>query len=263
MQKSNCLSCGDYWINTCAADQYSCYNTFDVTVAGGVSTANANRTCPYEICRYGILSYFIARMNIFVWCVLALVMLTFLAVVCSLMLLCFNKRDTIEEMMRKSGAIKKKASDTPGAPGHLELTDKSKSTIAIGANGNTANKATMQVSSNVPKTSTTAPIAKAPVPSPSPNNTVKVTSPPVAATTVTNAATAQPRSNPAPVTTQPQHNTAVAVPKVVVAAPTTTTTSVASKPTTTGAAAQPQKKMINIGAMREAQNAQKKKGWFS
>ena len=269
IQQKNCLSCGENWVNTCAADQYSCYLSYDVTVPGGYSLEHENRTCPYQICRYGFLSYFIARMNIFVWCVLALVMLTFLAVVCTLMLFCFNKRDTVEEMMRKSGAIKKKPTD-PNATatvvgvgdhkGGVELMDKNKKNAAPASVGVQAgaNKATMQVASNVPKVASPAAVVKAPVLNPAPGNQLKAAPVPV----VANSPPA--KANTAVVTTQPVSSTATTAAVAVPRAPTASTSAPKPPvPPAAGAKAQPQKKMVNIGAFVEQQNATKKKGWFS
>lgn len=107
IQEGSCARCGDFWITTCYADETACYSDYDVTVVGGGDSTTPNRTCPYEICRDGVLSYIITRMYAFVWAILTLFLVTFVLVVCSLMLLCFHKRDTVEEMLIKTGAIKR------------------------------------------------------------------------------------------------------------------------------------------------------------
>lgn len=107
MSQANCLRCGDYWVSNCYVDETTCYATYDV-VNGGSGTPGENPTCPYEACRMGMLDYFIKRVGFFTWGLLALMLVFFILVLLATMLLCFSKKDSVEDMLVKAGAITRK-----------------------------------------------------------------------------------------------------------------------------------------------------------
>jgi hypothetical protein len=64
IDESHCSACTSNWLTTCAAHENSCTADYDVTVVGGGSESVPHQTCPYEICRTGIISFVIEQMDI-------------------------------------------------------------------------------------------------------------------------------------------------------------------------------------------------------
>mgnify|MGYP003385431247 FL=1 len=63
--EDNCAACTSNWMTTCTAHENSCFADYDVTAEGGGSATVPHQTCPYEICRAGIISFIIGAMDQF------------------------------------------------------------------------------------------------------------------------------------------------------------------------------------------------------
>lgn len=90
----NCQGCHDYSIRLCEADYNTC------TASGSDET-----TCPYEVCREGILDYFIWRIRPFALGLFIFLLFQMLLVVANMALFCYTPKLTIEEMVIKSGTV--------------------------------------------------------------------------------------------------------------------------------------------------------------
>jgi len=90
ISQSNCQGCYPYSVTTCLANQEAC-------------DANINEACPYKICRKGILSYCILRIKPFTYGMLSLACLQILMIILNSMLICHHPRDTMQQILIKSG----------------------------------------------------------------------------------------------------------------------------------------------------------------
>lgn len=94
LSQVNCQGCHDYSIRLCEAD----YNTCN-------ADGSDETSCPYEICRDGILSYFIWRIKPFAVGLLIFSCFQILLIVANMALFCYTPKLTIDEMVIKSGTV--------------------------------------------------------------------------------------------------------------------------------------------------------------
>ena len=62
MNEDHCTKCGDFWITNCVADENTCYSSYNA-ITGGVGVAGENPTCPYDLCREGMIDYFLSNLE--------------------------------------------------------------------------------------------------------------------------------------------------------------------------------------------------------
>jgi hypothetical protein len=106
----SCASCSDNWITTCIADQVACDASYDVTQPFGGVAGVPHKTCPYDLCRDGIIDFIIDGMNSFLAIICTLLALFAWLVLFTTMLLCYHKRDSNEVYLMKAGAIRRRKS---------------------------------------------------------------------------------------------------------------------------------------------------------
>jgi hypothetical protein len=81
----------------CAADKSVCYQN---------SVANYIQSCPYEICRQGALSFFVEIIRRCWSFVIAILTFHLAKVLITILLICYNKRDSFVDILVKNGTLK-------------------------------------------------------------------------------------------------------------------------------------------------------------
>lgn len=97
-----CERCDDYSVTLCYADEKTCLAPGD----NGVSA------CPYEICRVGVVSYFVNNLKPFSYFVLAFTSFQCYLILLNCMLICYSKRDSLDVILYKAGTISTKPTNT-------------------------------------------------------------------------------------------------------------------------------------------------------
>jgi len=85
LQSARCLSCTDSSITSCYADAYSCYS----------SQSGNTQACPYALCRLSILSYMKNVLMPFNWTLVAIVVISSIVMIWTIMLLLYRKRGDV------------------------------------------------------------------------------------------------------------------------------------------------------------------------
>lgn len=138
IDESHCSACTVNWITSCSAYEPACYGDYDVTVVGGGDPSRPHATCPYEICRSGIITFIIDRMDTFLIIIACLLGLFGMLSILSTMLLCFHERDSNEVFLEKAGAVakkrpKKQITGSTGAPTAPTATATVRAAVPTGA----------------------------------------------------------------------------------------------------------------------------------
>lgn len=92
-----CQGCESYSLTFCKADSDLCFAT----------ETDYNPYCPYTICRDGVLRYTRKRIMPFSIFLAVLVLFQLVLIVMDFMILCFHPRDTLEQILYKSGTLGK------------------------------------------------------------------------------------------------------------------------------------------------------------
>lgn len=99
ISESHCQGCESYSLTFCRADSTLCFDA-------GTDTQD-NPYCPYTLCRAGVLHW--ARKRVLPFSVVLAIMCLFQLVLIMLdfMILCFHPRDSLEQILYKSGTLGK------------------------------------------------------------------------------------------------------------------------------------------------------------
>jgi len=95
MLSSNCRFCPNYVLYVCAVDQTACSE----------SSSQNNNTCPYILCRSGVLDFVKEQMQPLVHFVVAVCLFQGLLLIQSAAIACYRKRDDHETILEKSGTL--------------------------------------------------------------------------------------------------------------------------------------------------------------
>jgi hypothetical protein len=90
-----CSRCDDYTITACYADETTC------DASGGIS----GPTCPYIICRYELISYLRDTLPTIAYGILGFTIFIVIMIILNCCLVCYTKRDSVEEILYKAGII--------------------------------------------------------------------------------------------------------------------------------------------------------------
>lgn len=93
MTSTECLKCNSNAISSCYADAGQCYGADDGDGQG----------CPYNLCRVQILDYLLNKFGPISYYVLAFCIFTFILLIISILMMCYNPRDTLAIILEKSG----------------------------------------------------------------------------------------------------------------------------------------------------------------
>lgn len=92
-----CQGCYSYSPTQCPADEFQCFQSS--------LPESENPACPYNACREGILQYCIYRLRPFSYATFTLVVFLSFVFLAALMLVCYNQRDTYEQITYKTGMV--------------------------------------------------------------------------------------------------------------------------------------------------------------
>lgn len=97
LSQLNCQACYSFSATICIADEDTCYNS-------GVPEYESS-ACPYTVCRQELLSYLIKRIKPFSYVAFGVACFQIVVIAAVLMLICYHPRDTLEQILFKSGTI--------------------------------------------------------------------------------------------------------------------------------------------------------------
>lgn len=100
-----CARCGENSVAPCYADETACYG----------DTSGTQQACAYTVCRVGILDFFVSNAKSLSYGILAFTLFQCVMMILNGMLVCYTKRDSVKEILYKTGTISN-INRVPGVP---------------------------------------------------------------------------------------------------------------------------------------------------